>query len=258
MAKQVTDRQGATNTVVSAADTHAARLAEKFAAMFGPFLQAKEKMPDIALVVKLVSRYQQHKIDSLVAKSDAHDRELADDAEPRERRDGAADALGSEIIEIRDTLQSTFGPAIVGELGLAGQTDREPKAILAKSKRVLTDLKNAKRKWPNPRRRGVKIQPAEWVEDLEPHIVTLEKALGDVARETREAQATGEAKAQAMQENDDAFSRVATFLSALFRLVGDYVLARKVRPSARRPGQILTEEEDPGPVDEGEPKNNGN
>jgi hypothetical protein len=243
MAKQVTDRQGATNIVVSAAETHAERLREKFAAMCGDLLEGNEQMPDVGLLATLVARYHQRKSDSLVVASEEYDRELSDDAGPREDRDAAANALADEIIEIRDTLLAAFGPATIKRLGLEGKTDREAKAILAKAKRLVKDLKNPKTKWPTPKRKGVTVKPAEWAGDLEPHIKQLEKALKKVALELREAQAAGEKKTKAMQENDDSFGRGASFLSSAFRFVGDDVLSRQVRPSARRPGQILSEEE---------------
>lgn len=45
MSKQVTDRQGATETVASAAETHAEWIAQGFQAAFGDALEGKEKMP---------------------------------------------------------------------------------------------------------------------------------------------------------------------------------------------------------------------
>jgi hypothetical protein len=246
MAKQVTDRQGAVDTVASAAETHVDRLRSSFEQLFVDQLEGKEKLPDIGLVALLCARKLRAVNAVLVKKSDDYDRELADDVEPRERRDEAAAKLTSEIVEIRGALVSAFGPAIVGELGLDGKTETEPKAILAKAKRLVSEIKNPDRTWPKPRRKGIKIDPSAWLEDLEKPIAALEKAQKDVAREVREGQAAAEAKASAMRDNDDVFGRVATHLSSLFRLLGDDVLAAKVRPSARRPGRVLDEEGDTG------------
>ncbi|MDC3959938.1 hypothetical protein KEG38_39155 [Polyangium jinanense] len=243
MAKQVTDRQGAVALVASAADTHAVRLQQKFQAIFAEHLKPGEVMPDVGLVANLIGRRLGAVNTALVEKSDAYDRELSDDAGPRERRDEAAARLTSEIVEIRGTLEAAYGPAVLRELGLDGKTEVEPKAILAKAKRLVDELGRPVSAWPKPRRKGVMLDPAAWVSDLLGPIATLEQALADVAREAREAQAASDAKATAMAHNDDVFARSAGCLSGLLRLVAEDTLARQVRPSGRRPGRVAEPEE---------------
>src|SRR5262245_2157906 len=121
MAKQVTDRQGAVNMVASAAETHADRIQEKFQELFSDVLDKKEKMPDMRLVSLLCARKLRRVNVALVSASDAHDRELADDAGPREARDAAAATLTKEVVEIRGALEIAFGAGILTELGLDGK-----------------------------------------------------------------------------------------------------------------------------------------
>src|SRR5690349_7384712 len=109
MAKQVTDRQGAVSTVASAAETHLDRLRTTFEELFKGELKKNEQLPDIGLVASLVARRLRRVNARLVEKSDAYDLELSDDTEPRERRDGAAAELTSHVVEIRGTLEATFG-----------------------------------------------------------------------------------------------------------------------------------------------------
>ena len=73
----------------------------------------------------------------------------------------------------------------------------------------------------------------------------LEAALGDVAREVREAQVASDARNRALAANDDSFARVAGATAALLRTMGDDALAARVRPSTRKPGQVATEEDPP-------------
>ncbi|MDI1433208.1 hypothetical protein [Polyangium sorediatum] len=243
MAKQVTDRQGAVVFVASAADTHAARLQQRFEALFAEHLRPGEVLPDVGLLGLLIARRLRATNATLVEKSDAYDKELSDDAAPRERRDEAAARLTSEIVEIRSTLEAAYGAGILRELGLDGKTEVEPKAILAKAKRLVDELGRPAGAWPKPRRKGVTIEPAAWVADLTKPIATLEQALSDVAREAREAQAASDAKATAMDRNDDVFARSAGCLSGLLRLAEEDTFARQVRPSGRKPGRVAEPEE---------------
>ena len=247
MSKPLTDRQGATEIVASAAETHAARAADKFTELYADCLEGKEKMPDVALLFQLLARKQRGMTARVADADEAYEKELGDDAEPRERRDTAAGKLGSEIGEIRDTLDSTFGTALVKELGLDGRVEVDPKAVLARSKRLVTALSDPARVWPKPKRKGIKVDPSAWVDDLNAPIAVLETALGDVARELREAQVASDTRNRVLAENDDSFSRIAGATSALLRAVGDDALAARVRPSIRRPGQVATEEEAPPP-----------
>lgn len=245
MSRPLTDRQGATEIVASAAETHAVRAAEKFSELFADCLEGKEKIPDIALLFKLLAR-KQRKMTALVAAADvAYEKELGDDAEPRERRDLASGKLALEIGEIRDTLDSTFGTVFVKELGLDGRVDTDPKAVLERAKRLVTALSDPKRVWPKPKRKGIKVDHSAWLDDLNTPIAVLEAALGDVAREVREAQVASDARNRALAANDDSFARTAGATAALLRTVGDDALAARVRPSTRKPGQVATEEDAP-------------
>jgi len=249
MAKQVTDRQGATSFVASSAETHAPRIQDKFASIYAEYVGATETLPDVGFLAVLLSRRLRAVNARLVEKSDSYDKELTDDAAPRAIRDDATARLTSEVVEIRRTIEAGYGVSMLRELGLDGKTETEPKAILAQAKKLLDALKDPNRVWPKPRRKGVTLNPAAWSEDLAGPIEVLENALSDVHREVREAQAAAEEKSTAMTVNDDTFSRAAGLLSALLRHVEEDTLAAQVRPSGRRPGRVAEADE---PVPAGE------
>ena len=128
-------------------------------------------------------------------------------------------------------------------MGLDGRVDTDPKAVLERAKRLASALSDPARVWPKPKRKGIKVDHSAWLDDLNAPIAVLETALGDVAREVREAQVASEARNRALAANDDSFSRIAGATAALLRTVGDDALAARVRPSSRRPGQVASEEE---------------
>ena len=83
-----------------------------------------------------------------------------------------------------------------------------------------------------------------FAEDIRTHLLPLQKALADVAREKKEANASLHAKQATVTESDEAFTTVARLLSATFAMARRKDIARKVRPSGRRPGRTVEPVED--------------
>lgn len=79
--------------------------------------------------------------------------------------------------------------------------------------------------------------PAEWVERLSPSVLRLKETLKVVAQDVRENQLALEHKTKSIKEYEFAFQAVANFLTGLFAAAGREDLAKRVRPSTRRPGQ---------------------
>lgn len=251
MAKQVTDRESSAESVAAAADTHIDTVRQAFEDQFGKHLRGKEKMPDLGLVLLLVSRAVRATSEVLVEASRVHDAELADDAAPREARDGAAAELVSLTVGIRSTVDTVYGQAGLKALGIEGRTPTDSKAILEHARNLIQRLADPKLVWPKALQSGVKLSPGVWAQELEGPVKRLAEARKDVAREEREAQATGVAKAKAMSAHDAMFSGGAGFISTALSLVGEHDLAEKTRPSTRRSGTTAAVEEAGGSVGDG-------
>lgn len=236
MSKMVSDRARAARRVAQSATTHAetvgARLDAEFAAA------AVDGAPPGAALLGSLGALITARAAAMEAADRAHETELADDILPRADRDGAFEALLSTFADLRDVVGVVGGSTLVKRMGLAGAAPRTPDALIQAGKMALQRLRTL----GLPDKPGLQTDAAALAEQLERRIVALGDALIAVDREAREAEATLQAKHQAIAAYDQAFSGAAAALSALFVLADEAELARRVRPSTRRPGRTI---EDP-------------
>jgi hypothetical protein len=239
--KATLDRQKSARYVGAAAATHAGEVGAALGAVLAPYLRKGEKLPDLTLLTLLVGRSIEGANAALVEADAAHERELSDDAAPREARDEAAAAIRETAVDLRAAVDAAHGPAGLRAIGLDGAVPVDPEALGRLAEDVASRLEDAHVKLPKARR-GLSIDRAAFAEDLRATLPALRKALGDVAREAREAEQTMSKKRAALAANDAAFTAGADLLSALFWAAGQTELGDRVRPSRRRPGQVADEQ----------------
>lgn len=241
--KQVTDREKSTRAVVASADTHATEINAGLTRELGPYLKAGEAMPDVALLVRLFGRKVKADNAALVAADHAHEKELSDDAAPREARDKASGEARGVLLDLRAAVEAVYGAAGLTLLGIAAAVPTDASAVAAYGANALKALEDASIKLPKPRRSAMKVDRAAFADDLRAELPPLQKALDKVAVEDREKEATQRAKNDAMAKNDATFTNAANWLSASCAAAGLSELADKVRPSGRRPGRQKIEDE---------------
>lgn len=251
--KEVTDRQKSARAVAAAAETHAAQAAEKIAAVLEPHLAAGERLPDVALLLRLLGRGITADGDTLGRVDLAHEKELSDDTGPRRRRDESAAALYQISYETRDAVSSHYGEEALAALTMSAPAPTDPTALVHWVKSAVERLHDPKAKLPAPRSKAVRIDRKALGDELAAGLPALSAALKDVERERREAEDTLSAKGKAMQRYDATFRQGAGVLTALFRAAGMDDLAGKVRPSGRKPGRTAAEDNPEGPVEPVEP-----
>ncbi len=235
--KMVTDRLKAHDSVTEALRQLSAKVGTQGEALLAPYLKKGEGMPDLALFATLLERMLGDRAAKMDAADARHNEELADDTEPREERDEAAGELYAVVLEVKDGVGTVFGPKWVAKLGIPAEVPRDP-AMLA---RAGADISKAlgETKLPKPRLEGIKsFDVTPWVKKIDERRKRLEKALKDVTREAREAQATLVEKTRAVTGYDAAFSTGVTCAAGLLRLVGEHEHAARLRPSERRPGTL--------------------
>jgi hypothetical protein len=240
--KGATDREKSTRAVVTAAETHANEIAAGMNRVLEPYLAKGETMPDTALLARLMGRWLDAEGKANLAADVAHEKELADDAAPREQREQANAKVRQTLIDLRAGVDATYGPAGLKKLGLDQAVPGDPSVVATTGWNVLNFLEDASIKLPAPRK-GLKLDRKSFAEDLKAELPNLDKALKDVAREIREAEATLAAKRAATESNDRAFSRGAGWLSATCMAAGLDDISARIKPSARRAGQTETLEQ---------------
>jgi hypothetical protein len=242
--KAVTDRQKNARAVMAAASTHAESIANGLGPILSARLERGEKLPDLALLTKLLERTLEIASAELVAADAAHQAELRDDDAPRAARDEAAEELRAELVELRSTVLGLYGQTGLKALALVGETPRDPVVLSRFASDVLSALPTAS--LPPSKVKGAKLDTKEVAQALAPLLKALDKHMTTVAREEKEAHATLTRKNAAQQVFDERFSSVATLLSALLQASGQTELASRVRPSPRR-GGVLDPEPPPEP-----------
>ncbi len=99
---------------------------------------------------------------------------------------------------------------------------------------------------PSIRFQGVALDPAGVAEEMTPLVDDLGQALDAVTREERRTEAMTIARDEALDAYTRTFLWVAQSAEALFKLADLPAVAKRVRPSSRRPG-VTNEVEKQGP-----------
>ncbi|MFO0579619.1 MAG: hypothetical protein U1A78_36940 [Polyangia bacterium] len=244
--KQVVDRQKEAQAVLAAGTTHATEIVKGLTGLLQPELGRGEKLPDLSLLLQLMTRTLATAEQEMVAADEAYQHELLDDAAPRQARDDAAEALRQRLIDLRDTLRGLYGEPLVQAAGFTSQTPLDPMLL----SRFAGQISEALRKvtLPKPRLPGLKLNAAELSTELDDLRAALDRALGDVARETREAQAAASERQARQDRFDERYAGIANLLIGLLRLCGKPDLAARVRLSWRRSPSEPADPADPAPT----------
>ena len=247
MSKQVSDREKSTRMVVAAAEQHATVIGEAVSGALSPYLRRGEEMPDVALLVRLVGRGLDARTATLVAADAAHVGELADDAEPRARRDAAEAALRKRIIHLRGLVEGAYGDLGLRTLSLWEPAPIGPDQLKSYVQVVVAQLGRRDLALPAAEADGaVTFSPSRYAALLAPLLEALVTALDDVAREEKEGDTTQITKNQAMAANDRDFARLGSLVEELARVAGLDGVADRIRPSRRSPG-VVADPTEPSP-----------
>jgi hypothetical protein len=242
LSKVVTECETSANFVHAAIETHGEAMAKGLEANLDAERQPGDgPVPDGRHLVKLVGRRMMRLLAVLLAADAAHEAELLDDAGPRKRRDNASGRVYQLTVGLRQSTAWIYGAEAEAALGFNGTTPDEPRTLVRVVKLALSQFDDAIR--GRAARPGFVWQPAEAKAELAAALAELESALREVEKEQKEAEATLAAKHAALAAYHQAFLATAGLVSLLLTMAGEHELASRVRPSKRRAGRVVTEDE---------------
>ena len=240
VSKAVADRMRISRTVIASQEVHGPEVAEALGEVLFP--DGPPEQVTVEVFLGALGKALSRAVDELSGADIAHAAELADDAEPREKRDAATIELREQLIGARSGLETVYGPAVVRAYGLAGQTP-ETSDLLIQYAATAAGLLETRPLTDKPKRPGIQVSIEELAIGIRKTAKDLSDALGAVKQEEREAQLTLKRKNHATTMWSARYQGVADVLTGLYELTEQAELAERVRPTARRRAG-LPEEED--------------
>lgn len=242
--KMVLDREKSSRSVQAATVTHRGVVVKEVGLAFG-----SKDAGEAAGVLLDVSKSRLIEYTWAMSQADeAHLTELSDDPPARQLRDESAAALSEELVAQREGFTAILGRSFVQALGFEGNTPVDPQGLLRLGQQVMASLLVVPA--PTPRLPGFTWDPVAYTTRLQALLSPLSAALKAVATEEREAEAATIRKTRAIEAYDEVFSQTASLVSTLLRIAGETDLADRVRPSSRRRGQTVADEQDEAPATE--------
>jgi len=162
-----------------------------------------------------------------------HTAELADDDGYRKNRDGAVGALRGIFISLRAALTNNYGPEVASAYGVASPLPDDAQTLLHSAGTVEKILRERPLTEP-PIIKGLFVDRILVADDLKAAAESVKKAIADVEREKREAQATLDKKNIEIDAWAKRYPPIAEIVSQLFALAGRHSLADRVKPTTRR------------------------
>lgn len=254
--KGTTGRKKSWEFVVSAIDTQGDDVAGQLIEVLNEDLREGEEMPDIRFLFTLLGRRMTRFGTAMVEASESHLDELTDDDALRDERNETAKALVADYIALRDGYRTGYGGKVAATVGFERNVATDPAEIELQVERLFTNLEQPELLLPPSRYPGIAPQPAETVGVFRPNLERLKATRAALNRALRQADGSQLAKNDAVVAHDQEFPNLARCFEACCTVAGRHDLARRVRPSARRPGRRQEEVQDEAqgsPPEEGSP-----
>lgn len=245
VSKMITDRQRQCEFAEEFVTHHRPALVEAVDLLAQQDLEDGQPVPDVVGVADWLTVRLRRAFTNLTDAERRHLDEIADDAQYRERRDQAAQALGTALFDLRAIFRGAFGDAKAQEAGFERRIARRPLALIRQAQRIYAKLRDPGYELPPSRQQAVAVTGESVAETLESSAQELRDAVTLVTREEAKVQGTQVAKNAAMADFDETYLLFVRILVAVFRLAGERELAARLELSVRRRPRTPDEAADP-------------
>ncbi|MCP3960638.1 MAG: hypothetical protein GY719_22575 [bacterium] len=237
-------RKKAAAIVTAASRRWAASTTETLEERLRPELAEGETMPDLELAQRLLGRALDRQWRRLESTDEA---QLAAAARRGRRSAGVAEALVAlyrRVVDLRRLMTAVVGAVRARRLlGLAGKTSVDPVVLLRQAGQAVARLRDAALV-PAP----AAYQPSardrqRWAKPVEAAARVLESARASASIGGKELEAAVAARRRALADFNAAFVELAGWLEAIYRAARRAERAAAVRPSRRRPGVLLEDDD---------------
>ncbi len=237
------DRQKASTVFRSVESTHVQDVLPGVEDRLGEVLIGEETLPDVPFLVTLLGRVRSGGTRRLRVADNAHEEELANDSEPRQRRDEAGERVRGKLVEIRRIADGLFGPERTDEvLGTRGPTASvsEGERLWRQGEDTATRLEAPDFAVPAMTTSSLQFDPAQLAAELRSDNEAFREGLDAVALEQRKAEATLEVKNARHEEAERIDRACRRIYEGLFLLADRQDLADRLLRALRRTRRVVS------------------
>lgn len=142
VSKMVADLKGSTRLVAEAGRVHVDEMVAGLLALLLPYLPAGESLAGVKVLVLALVSALEDSMQELESADLAHQLELADDPQHRERRDKVVGELFATLVAVRRIVESAYGVEAPRDAGFSGPIERDADEMVARAQAVIERLKN--------------------------------------------------------------------------------------------------------------------
>ncbi len=232
--KMVTDRVQSSQAVLWALDAYGERLARVLGEALEPLLGPEQELP-FAVQLDLFAQKLIVNRDRMVTTDRAYRDQRTRESLARGQRNTAAKEVNRQVVGIRRAFAGIYDAEKLAELGFARRTPQQPAELLEQASHLVARLSVPGLDLSGGRFGRFELAPGLWAK-LAEAVAELHRAIDELARQQRQTEALKLAKDNGLDDYNRWFLWTARTVESLCKLAGLDDVAKRVRPSSRRPG----------------------
>jgi len=241
--KAVTDRIQSCRTVVEALDTYGDQLVAVLSESLDPLLEDGQVTP-FATQLSLFRKKLPLDRDQLVTTDRSYRDQRARESVVRRRRDDQMAEVNGDVVGLRRAFTGFYSEERLAELGSARRTPQTPVELLEQAAYLVERLGDPELDLSGSRFGDFQLVATAMTKKVSESVEVLAPLIEDVVRAERRSEAKKLAKDEALEAYNTSFVWIARTVESLCQLAGLDEVARRVRPSRRRPGETAKEPEE--------------